>query len=72
MLTKSIDFIQYLNQQKKKLENEENKLKKDVKALKLIQKNYESITHNQQQTSGQVEARISDEMKFKLVSNGMS
>lgn len=69
MLQKSIDYIQYLQQQKKKQEEERNALRKEVVALRIMQTNYEQIVKAQQSQPGQTEMRVSDEVKFSVVSN---
>lgn len=68
MLQKSIDYIQYLQQQKKKQEDERNALRKEVIALKIMQTNYEQIVKAQQTQPGHAETRVSDEIKFSVVS----
>ncbi|XP_025422319.1 max-like protein X isoform X1 [Sipha flava] len=66
VLQKSIDYIQYLLLQKKKLEEERNALRKEVVALQIMQTNYEQMVKAQQIPMGHVEARIPDEEKFKM------
>ncbi|XP_017771549.1 PREDICTED: max-like protein X isoform X2 [Nicrophorus vespilloides] len=66
VLQKSIDYIQYLQQQKKKQEDERNALRKEVIALKIMQTNYEQIVKAQQAQPGQTELRVSDETKFSV------
>lgn len=66
MLQKSIDYIAYLHQQKKKQEDERSALQKEVTALRIIQNSYEHMLQNQQQSPGRQETRISDEMKFHI------
>lgn len=68
VLQKSIDYIQYLQQQKKKQEEERNALRKEVVALRIMQTNYEQIVKAQQSQPGQTEMRVSDEIKFSVVS----
>lgn len=68
VLQKSIDYIQYLQQQKKKQEEERNTLRKEVLALKIMQTNYEQIVKAQQSQPGQAEMRVSDDVKFSVVS----
>lgn len=69
VLQRSIDYIQYLQQQKKKQEEERNALRKEVVALKIMQANYEQIVKAQQSQPGHTETRLSDEVKFSVVSN---
>lgn len=69
VLQRSIDYIAYLHQQKKKQEDERAALQKEVTALRIIQGSYENMLQNQQQAPGQQETRVSDEVKFKVVRN---
>lgn len=66
VLQRSIDYIQYLQQQKKKQEDERNALRKEVVALRIMQTNYEQIVKAQQSQPGHTETRISDEVKFSV------
>ncbi|XP_043259175.1 max-like protein X [Colletes gigas] len=66
VLQKSIDYIQFLLQQKKKQEEDRNALRKDVVALRIMQANYEQIVKAHQTQPGQAEMRISDETKFQV------
>lgn len=68
VLQRSIDYIQYLQQQKKKQEEERNALRKEVVALKIMQSNYEQIVKAQQSQPGHTETRLTDEVKFSVVS----
>lgn len=68
-MQRSIDYIQYLQQQKKKQEEERNALRKEVVALKIMQTNYEQIVKAQQSQPGHTETRLSDEVKFSVVSS---
>lgn len=65
MLQKSIDYVSYLKQQKQKQEEERSAMLKEVKALRILQKNYEHMLQNQQASSQQMEA-VSDEVKFQV------
>lgn len=67
MLQRSIDYIGFLHQQKKKQEEERSALQKEVTALRIIQSSYENMLQNQQQSPGLQETRVSDEIKFKVV-----
>ncbi|XP_031633361.1 max-like protein X [Contarinia nasturtii] len=66
VLQRSIDYIGFLHQQKKKQEDERSALQKEVTALRIIQNSYENMLQNQQQSPGQQETRVSDEIKFKV------
>ncbi|XP_055585693.1 max-like protein X [Uranotaenia lowii] len=66
VLQKSIDYIGYLHQHKKKQDDERASLQKEVMALRIIQKNYENMLQHQQQSPGRTEARLSDEVKFQV------
>lgn len=68
VLQRSIDYIGYLHQQKKKQEEERSALQKEVTALRIIQGSYENMLQNQQQSPGLQETRVSDDVKFKVVS----
>ncbi|XP_063926198.1 max-like protein X [Zophobas morio] len=67
VLQKSIDYIQYLELQKKKQEEERNALRREVVALRIMQTNYEQIVKAQQTQPGHTETRISDEVKFSVL-----
>lgn len=67
VLQRSIDYIGYLHQQKKKQEDERSALQKEVTALRIIQGSYENMLQNQQQSPGLQETRVSDDVKFKVV-----
>lgn len=69
VLQKSIDYVGYLHQQKKKQDDEHVALQKEVTALRIIQSSYENMLQHQQQSPGRQEQRVSDEMKFQVVSN---
>ncbi|XP_034942808.1 max-like protein X isoform X2 [Chelonus insularis] len=66
VLQKSIDYIQFLLQQKKKQEEERNALRKEVVALRIMQANYEQIVKAHQTQPGHAETRVSDETKFQV------
>lgn len=68
ILQKSIDYIGHLNQQTRRQEDECVALQKEVTALRIIQSSYENMLHNQQANPGPTEARLTDEIKFKVVS----
>lgn len=66
VLQKSIDYIGYLHQHKKKQDDDCASLQKEVMALRIIQKNYENMLQQQQQSPGRTEARLSDDVKFQV------
>ncbi|XP_053945811.1 max-like protein X isoform X1 [Anastrepha obliqua] len=66
ILQKSIDYIGYLNLQKKKQEEESGALQKEVAALRIIQQSYEHMLQHQQANPGPEEARLTDEAKFQV------
>ncbi|XP_073820298.1 helix-loop-helix-leucine zipper transcription factor bigmax isoform X1 [Musca autumnalis] len=66
ILQKSIDYIGYLNQQKKKQEEDSAALQKEVTALRIIQNSYEHMLQHQQANPGPEEARLTDEAKFQV------
>lgn len=66
VLQKSIEYIQFLLQQKKKQEEERNALRKEVVALRIMQANYEQMVKAQQNQPGHTETRVSDELKFQV------
>lgn len=67
VLQKSIDYVGYLKQQKLKQEEERAAMLKEVKALRILQKNYEHMLQHQQ-TSNQQTETLSDDVKFQVVS----
>ncbi|KAL0271089.1 UNVERIFIED_CONTAM: hypothetical protein PYX00_008299 [Menopon gallinae] len=66
VLQKSIEYIQYLLQQKKKHDDERTALRKEVTALKIMQGNIEQIVKAHEAKPGQTDNRISDETKFRI------
>ncbi|XP_023238746.1 max-like protein X isoform X1 [Centruroides sculpturatus] len=66
VLQRSIDYIQFLLQQKKKQEDELNALRKDVVALQIMEANYQQMVKMHQSQPGQNPSQISDEVKFKV------
>ncbi|XP_014245969.1 max-like protein X isoform X1 [Cimex lectularius] len=66
VLQRSIDYIQFLLQQKKKQEKERNGLKKEVMALQIMRANYEQMVKSQQNQPGMSESRVCDELKFHV------
>ncbi|KAL5293142.1 MLX family protein [Megaselia abdita] len=67
ILQKSIDYIGHLNQQTRRQEDECVALQKEVTALRIIQSSYENMLQNQQANPGPCEARLTDEIKFKVI-----
>lgn len=68
MLQKSIDYIQYSLQQRRRQEEARNDLRKEVMALSIMQANYEQIVKAQHSLPGHNEQRLTDQDKFKVVS----
>ncbi|CAG7819447.1 unnamed protein product [Allacma fusca] len=66
VLQKSIDYIQYLLQQKKKQEDELAALRKEVVALQIMKVNYEQIVKAHQNQPGNAALQVSDEVKFQV------
>ncbi|KAJ8036405.1 Max-like protein X [Holothuria leucospilota] len=66
ILQRSIDYIQYLVQQKKKQEEEVDALRKEVMALKIMKTNYEQIVKAHHNTPGQGQNHLSDQIKFNV------
>ncbi|XP_004925211.1 max-like protein X isoform X2 [Bombyx mandarina] len=66
VLQKSIDYIQYLLQQRRRQEEERNALRKDVVALRIMQANYEQIVKAQHSVPGLNEQRLTDQDKFQV------
>ncbi|XP_078662284.1 max-like protein X isoform X3 [Branchiostoma floridae x Branchiostoma belcheri] len=66
VLQRSIDYISFLVQQKKKQEDELDALRKDVMALKIMKGNYEEIVEAHQNTPTQGQNQVSDEVKFNV------
>ncbi|XP_071788905.1 max-like protein X [Asterias amurensis] len=66
ILQRSIDYIQYLVQQKKKQEQEVKNLRKEVMALEIMKSNYEQIVKAHQNTPGQGQNQVSDQIKFNV------
>ncbi|XP_026461637.1 max-like protein X [Ctenocephalides felis] len=69
VLQKSIDYIQYLHTQKKKLEDDRNSLRKEVEALRIVQSSYEQLVKAQQiNKPGEniIQSRLTDEDKLQV------
>lgn len=69
VLQKSIEYVVHLHQQRKKQDDEYVALQKEVTALRIIQNSYENMLQHQQQSPGRQETRVSDDMKFQVVSS---
>lgn len=72
VLQKSTEYIQYLQQQRRRQENERNALRKDVVALRIMQANYEQIVKAQHSVPGHNEQRLTDQDKFQVVSSSIN
>ena len=68
VLQKSIEYVGYLKQQKLKQEEERAAMLKEVKALRILQKNYEHMLQHQQTSNQHTETTLSDDVKFQVVS----
>lgn len=66
VLQRSIDYIQFLIQQKKKQEDELDSLRKEVMALKIMKANYEHIVKTHQNTPVHGQNQVSDQAKFQV------
>jgi len=66
ILQRSIDYIQYLMQQKKKQGDELDSLRKEVMALKIMKANYEHIVKAHQNTPQAGQNQVPDEVKFQV------
>ncbi|KAK3098552.1 hypothetical protein FSP39_020551, partial [Pinctada imbricata] len=69
VLQRSIDYIQFLVQQKKKQEEDLDSLRKEVMALKIMKANYEHIVKTHQNTPMHGQNQVSDEVKFQVSFN---
>nr|CAG4652289.1 EOG090X0H9E [Triops cancriformis] len=66
VLQRSIDYTQFLLQQKKKQEEELSALRKEVVALQIMKSNYEQIVKAQQSQPGQSDNSVPEEVKFRV------
>lgn len=66
VLQRSIDYIQFLMQQKKKQEEDLESLRKEVTALQIMKTQYEQIVKAHQNTPQQGQNQVSDECKFQV------
>ena len=62
-----LGILQFLQQQKKKQEEELSALRKEVIGLQIMKSNYDQIVKANQTQAGQSENRVPDEIKFQLV-----
>jgi len=66
VLQRSIDYIQFLQLQKKKQEEELSALRKEAVGLQIMKNNYDQIVKANQSVLGQAENQVPDEVKFHL------
>lgn len=66
VLQKSIEYILYLHQHKKKQDDERVALQKEVTGLSMIKTSYEQMLQNQQSSPGHTETRVPDDVKFQV------
>jgi len=66
ILQRSIDYVQFLVQHKQKQEEDLEKLRKDVMALKIMKANYEHIVKTHQSIPTESEDQLPDELKFRV------
>ncbi|PVD37176.1 hypothetical protein C0Q70_04171 [Pomacea canaliculata] len=66
VLQRSIDYMQFLTNQKKKQEEDLDSLRKEVMALKIMKANYEHIVKTHQNTPVHGQNQVSDEVKFQV------
>ncbi|GAB6032076.1 hypothetical protein CHUAL_010441 [Chamberlinius hualienensis] len=66
VLQRSIDYIQYLIQQKKKQEDDIAALRKEVVALQIMRSNYEQIVQAHQSHPNPANSQLTDDMKFEV------
>ncbi|GFR84221.1 MAX-like protein X [Elysia marginata] len=71
VLQRSIDYMQFLSNQKKKQEEELESLRKEVMALKIMKANYEHIVKTHQSSPSHGQNQVSDEVKFQVFRNTM-
>lgn len=71
MLQKSIDYIEFLEKEKKKQMNELEKLKKKEQSLSIMKMNYEQIVKAHQSNPSNCGNQISDDVKFQVFRNIM-
>ncbi|XP_015929315.1 max-like protein X [Parasteatoda tepidariorum] len=66
ILQKSIDYIHFLLQQKKKQDEELVALRKEVRALEIMKTNYEAIVKVHQSQPNKNSNKVSEDMKFQV------
>jgi len=66
VLQKSIDYLQYLSQQKKKQEADLATLRKEVVALQIMRANYDQLVKAHQRAPQVPEDLVPDETKFQV------
>jgi MAX-like protein X len=60
-------FVQFLSQQKTKLDGEISSLRKEVVALQIMKANYEQIVESQQNRPGPSAEVVPDSVKFEVL-----
>lgn len=66
MLQKSIDYMEYLQKEKKKQQGELEKLRKEKMALSIMKSNYEMIVKAHQSNPSSSNNRIPEQVKFQV------
>ncbi|KAI1287295.1 Max-like protein X [Halotydeus destructor] len=67
ILQRSIDYIQFLQQQRKKQDDDLQSLRKEVVALQIMKSNYEQMVKQHQQSQpGQSTNQISEDVKLQV------
>jgi MAX-like protein X len=67
ILQRSIDYIQFLQQQNRELDDRRQSLRKETIALQIMKTNYEQMVKQHQDTqTGQPSAHVSDEVKMHV------
>ncbi|XP_037093208.1 max-like protein X [Pollicipes pollicipes] len=66
VLQKSIEYTQYLLQQKRRQEEELASLRKEAVALQILKANYDQVVKAHQNRPGPQDAQVSDEVKFQV------
>nr|XP_061837919.1 max-like protein X [Nerophis lumbriciformis] len=66
ILQKTIEYINFLNKEKRKQEEEVSRLRKEVTALKIMKTNYEQIVEANQNHPLQDDNQVSDQIKFDI------
>lgn len=69
MICTAIDYVQYLVNHKRRQEEELERLRKEVMALKIMLANYEHIVRTSKNTKTTGETELPEEIKFRIVSH---